>query len=429
VIQNMMRKAMASDDATLSLDFTTGVLDSRLTFTRSTTGTYINSSGYVTSAAIDAPRFDYDPTTLAARGLLIEGSASNVLQYSEAVDQSPWFAAGTVARATFTGGNGPNGVNNSGSKLSATSISSASSLYYNGLALTAQTYTMSVFAKADGANWIWVNIQQGATIHGAFFDLSGNGSLGNTTGTVVSGSNIITKYQNGWFRLQFSFTGTASVWFPVLLPCTSNGTGYASITGQAPNGVLVYGCMIEAGSGASSYIPTGASTGNRAFDSCVMTGTNFSSWFASATEGVLYTQFEKPRSQSGTIGHDHAAVGSQYGSGTGYSVYAAATVLYPTALLWPTGGVLFPGGIASAIPAVSKQAAKWFGGNDATNFSNGTQGTTSAGTGTLAPNMLSIGANSASGTAATRDWLNACVRTVKFWPVALSDSQIIAITT
>jgi hypothetical protein len=160
-----------------------------------------------------------------------------------------------------------------------------------------------------------------------------------------------------------------------------------------------------------------------------MTGTNFSSWFAGATEGVLYTQFEKPRSQAGTIGHDHAAVGSQYGSGTGFTVYAAASVYYPTTLLWPTGGALFPGGIASAIPNVSKQAGKWFGGNDATNYANGVQGTTSAGTGTLAPNMLTIGANSASGTAATRDWLNACVRIVKFWPVALPDSQIIALTT
>jgi hypothetical protein len=294
MITNMMRRAMISDSATLSLDFTQmstlADLTSRgLTFSRSTSGTYINASGLVATATAGNPRFEYDPSTLQPRGLLIEGSASNVLQYSEAVDQSPWFTAGTVARATFTGGNGPNGVNNSGSKLSATSISSASSLYYNGLALTAQTYTMSVFAKADGANWIWVSIQQGATIHGAFFDLSGNGALGNTTGTVVSGSNIITKYPNGWFRIQFSFTGTASVWFPVLLPCTSNGTGYASIAGQAPNGVLVYGCMFETGSGASSYIPTGASQGSRANESLYLDGASFAAfWPSGQSEFSVY---------------------------------------------------------------------------------------------------------------------------------------------
>jgi hypothetical protein len=204
---------------------------------------------------------------------------------------------------------------------------------------------------------------------------------------------------------------------------------YPSSSDSGTVDLLIWGAQVEAGSGASSYIPTGASTGNRAGDSCVMTGTNFSSWFAGATEGVLYTQFEKPRSQSGTIGHDHSSVGMQYASGSGFAVYAAYNNYYPTTLLWPTGGAIFPGGIASAIPAVTKQAGKWFGGNDATNYANGVQGTTSAGTGTLTPAMLCIGANSASGTAATRDWLNACVRTVKFWPVALPDSQIIALTT
>jgi len=430
MIGSMFRKAWYSDSATLNLDFTTGVLDSRLTFTRSSTATYIDSSGYVASASIDSPRFDHDPSTLAPKGLLIEGQATNLLQRSEAVDQSPWFVAGTVVRATFTGGNGPNGVNNSGSKLSATNISASSSLYYNGVSLTAQTYTMSVFAKADGADWIWINVQSGGTIHGAFFDLSGNGALGNTTGTVVSGSNIITKYPNGWFRIQFTFTGTAATWFPVLLPCTSNGTGYASIAGQAPNGVLVYGAQLETGSGASSYIPTGASTATRALDSCVMTGTNFTSWFAGATEGVLYAEHERPRSESGNTTHDHASVGSRYTSGGLFSLYVVGIpTLYPTTLLWTTGGALFAGGISSAVPANTKAAARWFNGNDATNFSNGVQGTTGNGSGTVTPTMLCIGAHSTDGIVASRDFLNACVRQVKFWPVALPDSQIIAITT
>ena len=39
------------DGSTLSLDFTTGVLDPRLTFTRSTNATFINSQGYVEYAA------------------------------------------------------------------------------------------------------------------------------------------------------------------------------------------------------------------------------------------------------------------------------------------------------------------------------------------------------------------------------------------
>lgn len=49
------------------------------TFTRSTTATYWNSSGVLTTAAVDEPRIDYDPATLAVRGLLIEEERTNLI--------------------------------------------------------------------------------------------------------------------------------------------------------------------------------------------------------------------------------------------------------------------------------------------------------------------------------------------------------------
>jgi len=63
----------------LALDFTTAVLDPRVTFTRSTTGTRVNSTGLIESVAINTPRFDYNPTTLAPLGLLVEESRTNLL--------------------------------------------------------------------------------------------------------------------------------------------------------------------------------------------------------------------------------------------------------------------------------------------------------------------------------------------------------------
>ena len=365
---------------------------------------YANTS--TIAARWDSARFDHDPTTLAPRGLLVEGSATNIclngsMAYTATAPTS-WvrgFSGCTVASVDSTTFPGQKAWS-----ISATA-SGQRDLLEQVIALAANTtYTVSVYLEA-------------VTGTVATFAYMTSLPAGATSNTVVNPSAG---------RISFTVTVAATAGNGTL----RIGIGTATGTGVSADASVRFShVQVETGEGASSYIPTGASQATRALESCVMTGTNFSSWFAGATEGVLYTQFEKPRSQSGTIGHDHAAVGSQYGSGTAFIVYAAASVYYPTTLLWPTGGVLFPGGIASAIPNVSKQAGKWFGGNDATNYANGVQGTTSAGTGTLAPNMLTIGANSASGTAATRDWLNACVRTVKFWPVALPDSQIIALTT
>ncbi len=64
----------------LALDFTTASLDSRITFTRTgNTATVTNSSGNIVGINANLPRFDYDPTTLVCKGLLIEEARTNVL--------------------------------------------------------------------------------------------------------------------------------------------------------------------------------------------------------------------------------------------------------------------------------------------------------------------------------------------------------------
>ena len=63
----------------LALDFTTGVLDSRVTVTRAlNTATRTNSSGAIEIVNANLPRFDYDPVTLVTRGLLIEETRTNL---------------------------------------------------------------------------------------------------------------------------------------------------------------------------------------------------------------------------------------------------------------------------------------------------------------------------------------------------------------
>ena len=66
---------------TLSLDFLTPVLDGRITASGGANGTRVNSSGVIVSAT--TPRFDYDPVTLAIKGLLVEEARTNLFLNSK----------------------------------------------------------------------------------------------------------------------------------------------------------------------------------------------------------------------------------------------------------------------------------------------------------------------------------------------------------
>jgi hypothetical protein len=241
----MFRKAMLGDTATLNLDFTTGTLDSRLTFTRAAgTATYINSSGYVTTAAANVARFDYDPVTLAPRGLLIEGSAINIVKHSNAFTSGDWYLGGTPATLTSNYAVGPDGITGSAWRFQG---ALTNSVFATPIANGGAAHVVSIYAKSNtGSN-------QTFTIY--------NGS----SGTTCTATNV-------WQRFVVPVAGT---W----------GYAYFGTLGTNQD-ILIWGAQSELGtSGASSYIPTGASQVTRNTDSCLMSGTNFSSWFNN-TEGT-----------------------------------------------------------------------------------------------------------------------------------------------
>jgi hypothetical protein len=94
----------ATGAPSLSLDFMTpGALDPRITFTRASTATYTDAGGTIQTAAINAPRWDYDPVTHALRGLLIEDGRTNLLLNSAALGTQSVTVAAQAYALSFQG--------------------------------------------------------------------------------------------------------------------------------------------------------------------------------------------------------------------------------------------------------------------------------------------------------------------------------------
>ena len=60
----------------------TGVttLDPRITFTRASSATYVDSAGVLQTATTNTPRFTYNPVTLAPLGLMVEEARTNSIR-------------------------------------------------------------------------------------------------------------------------------------------------------------------------------------------------------------------------------------------------------------------------------------------------------------------------------------------------------------
>jgi|GEM_PF-6328881 len=71
-------------------------------FSRPSIGTFFNSSGVLITASSGTPRFDYDPVTVQAKGLLIEDTRTNVVRNSNSFS-TIWDIA-TCGGVSNTGG-------------------------------------------------------------------------------------------------------------------------------------------------------------------------------------------------------------------------------------------------------------------------------------------------------------------------------------
>jgi hypothetical protein len=237
------------------------VLDPRITFARSgATATRINSGGYIETVAADTPRFDFNPVTLACSGLLIEESRSNISLLSE--NFSGWTPQPGVTITSSQPGSPAN--TSTAALLTKTRASTFQSTNRSSTVANATAYVASIFIKnVDAAQTRYRVISNTADVS-LFVDWSNPSANG-------------VNYGNGWYRFSIAFTSATT---------SANVFIYPASSGTATGSILVWGTQLEAGTFATSYIPTTTTALTRNADVATMTGTNFSDWWQASKGGA-----------------------------------------------------------------------------------------------------------------------------------------------
>jgi len=366
-----------------------------------------------TAQKFDTPRFDYDPSTLQPRGLLIEGSATNLARRSDdfnttVTDGTQWITSGYTAGTLST--TLPDGTTGNARRLSI--ASGAGAFRSSTITVNESTaYTFSFWARNNGGSQarfrVW-NATAGSSI--VDYTLSSSNYV-----SQIGGAN---NTSSTWVRVSVTFTTPVGCTSIYVYPCSSD-SGTVDL--------LIWGAQLETGSGASSYIPTGASTGSRAADVCTMS--NITALNYNANGGTLFAHFSNNTENAnfaGSIGFNNGANYAQrlrWGSGSLIGSYFQTNGT--TAL-----GSNLGGSRTSFASAKAATSYSFDGTTTSTAMSiNGAQATTtptsSAVSGVSIATAFAL--NSDNSSAATA-YPSLAVRSVKFYPTALTMAQMNAIT-
>lgn len=243
----------ADDATTLDLAFdsdkykvngATTPFNSAVTFTRSSAGGVWDDQGKYVMQTSDVPRFDYNPVTLALRGILVEEQRSNLLLRTN-LDRM-FEVESDISYQTelirFVDGITPfRKLVEGWGTLSKTAQTS-------GVPYTAGvTCTFSCFAKTAGRR-LHVGLPENVT---ATWNLT-DGSFITSGGGIANATNL----GNGVWRVSLTFTPTVSITSNRIVLRLANDSNSIKYQGDGESGVYVGGIQVEGGAVATSYIPS-----------------------------------------------------------------------------------------------------------------------------------------------------------------------------
>ena len=229
-------------------------------------------AGYVPTGATAAALvpLDYDPSTLALRGVLVEEQRTNLHTYDEALSDASWTKMNLAVSDNV--GTAPDG-NATADKLVPSTSAGVEHIHRKTEAITTGSFVAeSGFFKPDGYEVVRIRVLDAdATGNGftAAINLTTGATWSAVTGTGVISHILVERRADGWVRFGVAGRATTtatSVICDVFPVAGSNPAGTTYFTGDGTSGIRTYGRQCEQGASVGSYIPTGAAQVTRAAD-------------------------------------------------------------------------------------------------------------------------------------------------------------------
>ena len=379
------------------LDFAgTQTLNSGITFSRSSPANYYNSSGVLTTAATDTPRFTYNPSTLVSLGLLEEQSSTNLVTYSRDFSNAAW--AKSVLAITPNLILAPDG-STTGTLVTCTGVGNNFIGLSTAITTTSGTpNTKTIYFKAGTATVV------------GFGDGSagqqnewGNFNLSTGVATAQNGATAsMVNVGNGWYRCSASLTGTGTltqfrIWQGTVYPGTG-GTGT----------FYIWEAQLEKLSFPTSPIFTTTTAITRAAD---LTPLTVGSWYG-VTTGSVVAEFITV-STSGTP----RIVGGTPSSKALIELSSNAASMFDGSTTISTANT-------ATANITQKIAATWDGTNGKICLNAGTVVTGSQANGFADLTTIGVGYNSTS----NNNFINGTIAKISFYNYVLSSAQMQILT-
>jgi len=340
-------------------------------FSRGSSATRVNEKGLIEDVASGIPRIDY---TSGQGALLLEPQSTNLITYSEDFSDSSWLKnLGTV---TLTSEVAPDGTTNS---------------VFNYVGSNCNLFTQT---QASGVEY---------TI--SFFVKSNNQSKDNFKLRLGSSRSEVFTATSEWVRYSYTNTPTSSIF-----SIKSNGANDVDI--------LIWGAQLEAGSYATSYIPTEGSTVTRAADVANNSG---NADLFNDSEGVLYAEIAALADDGSS-----RAISLSDGTSTNQIVIRYYSTQNSIIGFIRVGGVFYASLSATLTPTSFNKIAFKFKENDFALWINGNEVATDTSGNTYTPNTLNELAFDRGDNA---DNFYGNVKALAVFKEALTDEELQALTT